>query len=101
MKIRKNSQNSTWISIIMVREYMDKVHMGHMCMWVLKCMFHMVCFTFGIHWITYFYIWRYFMQFSWDHDLGQVTSGFAHLTHGLSYELNGQSHWLFGPGRGS
>ena len=57
--------------------------------------------VFRIHWITYFYIWRYFIQFSRDHDLGQITSGFAHLTHSLGHELNGQSHWLFGPGRGS
>ena len=41
------------------------------------------------------------MQFFWDHDLGQVTSGVVHLTDSLSCELNGQSYWLFGPGRGS
>ena len=40
----------TWISLILIQEYMqyeeyvqfalismDKVHMGHMCVWVLKC----------------------------------------------------------------
>ena len=46
---------------------MGKVHMDHMCVWVLKCVFLMEYigyFTFGIRWITYFHIWRYFAAFS-------------------------------------
>ena len=44
----KNSRNSIWISLIFIQEYMqkeeyvqfglismEKVHMGHVCMWVL------------------------------------------------------------------
>ena len=58
---------------------------------------YIVYFTFGIHLITFGGI----LQFSRDHDLGQITSGFAHLTHSLGHELNGQSHWLFDPGHGS
>ena len=43
----------TWISLILIQEYMQyeeyvqfglismaKVHMGHMCVWVLKCKVH-------------------------------------------------------------
>ena len=59
-----------------------------------KCVFLMEFigyFTFGLHKFTY----------PWTHVPGQLTDGFPHLTHDLSYELNELSHWLTGWGRGS
>ena len=57
---------------------MGKVHMGQMCVWVLKCVFvmeYIEYFTFGIHCITYFYIWRYSAAFSMKLDPGAVANG--------------------------
>ena len=82
----------------------DKVHMGHMCMWVFEAMEFMVCFTLGLHWIHIFTFWRYFLDiftYPWTNELEQLTNGSAHLTHGLSYELNGLTHWLTVPARWS
>ena len=64
-----------------------------------------MCFCNGIYRI--FHIWNaldYIFLHLWSSlgtkNLGQITSGFAHLTQSLGHELNGQSHWLFGPGGG-
>ena len=55
-----------------------KVHVDHLCVWVLKYVLIMVYtgyFTFGIHWIKYFYIWRYFAAFSMKLQPGAVANG--------------------------
>ena len=54
-------------------------------------------FTFGIHISTFGGI----LQFSRDHDLGQIINGLDHLMHSFGHKLNEPSHWLFGPGRDS
>ena len=56
---------------------MDKVHVGHMCVCVFKMYFLMefiACFTFGIHWFTYFYILELLMKFPRNHGSGQLAS---------------------------
>ena len=66
--------------------YGSNVHVGFKMQG--KCVFimeHIGYFTFGMHWITYFYI-------SMKPQAGTVTSGSAHLTHSSANELNGLTH---------
>ena len=100
MKTWKNSQNSTWISIIMVQEYvhfthlkreyeeyvqfvlisMDKIHVCHMCMWV----FEMHVFIWYVSHLEYLGL---HLSVFWGPLTGQIASDFALLTHSLGHEL--------------